>query len=93
VSDDEHPKYRTVFMPRAQQDLRKVPQRQAMAILRKLAELEKDPYGFSTTALVGDPDVRRLRAGDRRVLYTVEDGVLTIWVIRIAQRDIVCERG
>lgn len=80
-------KYRTIFKPSAQADLRKIPRDQAMAILRKLAELENDPYGYSTTALVGDPQVRRLRVGDRRILYTVEDGQLLIWVLRLGRRD------
>jgi mRNA interferase RelE/StbE len=75
-------KYRTIFKPSAQADLRKTPRDQAMAILRKLAELENNPYGYGTTALVGDPQVRRLRVGDRRVLYTVEDGQLIVWVLR-----------
>ncbi len=83
-------KYRTIFKASAQADLRKIPRDQAMAVLRKLAELENDPYGYSTTALVGAPQVRRLRVGDRRILYTVEDGRLIIWVLRLGRRDSVC---
>ncbi|MBF9073930.1 type II toxin-antitoxin system RelE family toxin [Streptacidiphilus fuscans] len=89
MSDEQHGKYRTEFKPRAQEDLRKIPKDQAMVILRKLTELEKDPYGYGTTSLVGDPAVRRLRVGDRRVLYTVENGVLIVWVLRIGQRDMI----
>ncbi|MFF7632302.1 type II toxin-antitoxin system RelE/ParE family toxin [Kitasatospora sp. NPDC008050] len=80
-------KYRTVFKPSAQADLRKIPRDQAMAVLRKLAELENDPYGYGTASLVGDPQVRRLRVGDRRVLYTVEDGRLIVWILRLGRRD------
>ncbi|MFI6578898.1 type II toxin-antitoxin system RelE/ParE family toxin [Nocardiopsis sp. NPDC050513] len=81
--------YRTIFRPEARAELRKLPRNVAMAVFRKLTELETDPLGFGTTALVGDPDVRRLRVGDYRVIYTVEDRELVIWVVHVAHRSIV----
>lgn len=36
----------------------------ALRILAKLTELETDPLGFNTTALVSQPERRRLRVGD-----------------------------
>jgi len=80
-------KYRTVFDPPAQAELRRLPRRVAMAILRKLAELEQDPYAFGTTALVGDPRVRRLRVGDYRVFYEVRGDELVVWVVHVAHRS------
>lgn len=59
-----------------------------MTILRKLAELEQDPYGFATTALVGDPSVRRLRVGNYRVFYEVRNDELVVWVIHVAHRGV-----
>ena len=44
----------------------------ALRILAKLTELESDPMGFNTTALVSQPDRRRLRVGDYRVIYTID---------------------
>lgn len=80
-------KYRTVFRPEAREEIRKLPRAVAMTILRKLTELENDPYGYSTTALVSRPDVRRLRVGDYRVFYTVENGQLVVYVIAVAHRS------
>lgn len=79
-------KHRTVFRPEARDDLRKLPRSVAMTILRKLTELEHDPYGYATTPLVSRPDVRRLRAGDYRVFYTADDGQLVVYVIAVAHR-------
>jgi mRNA interferase RelE/StbE len=70
--------YRTVFTESARAESRKLPRNVAMTILRKLAELETDPYAYGTTALVSAPDIRRLRVGDYRVFYTVDNGVLVI---------------
>jgi len=80
-------KHRTVFRPEAREDLRKLPRSVAMTILRKLTELENDPFGYGTTALVSRPDLRRLRVGDYRVFYTVENGQLIVYVVAVAHRS------
>lgn len=60
-----------------------------MAVFRKLTELEQGPLGFGTTALAGNPEVRRLRVGDYRVIYTLENEKLVIWVVHIGHRSTV----
>ncbi len=80
-------KWRTRFEPGAQADIRKIDRRPALAILRKLAELESDPYAFDTTELVERPGVRRLRVGSYRVFYTLEKNELVVWVIAVAHRS------
>lgn len=82
-------RYRTVFRPEARDELRKIPRDVALRILTKLTELETDPFGFSTTALVSQPERRRLRVGDYRVIYTVDSGELVIWVVRAGHRSTV----
>ncbi|MDX6740545.1 type II toxin-antitoxin system RelE/ParE family toxin [Actinocorallia sp. A-T 12471] len=84
--------YRTVFHPEAQAELRKIPKDVALRILAKLTELETDPFGFGTVALVSRPERRRLRVGDHRVIYTVDNGELTVWVVRVAHRSTVYDR-
>lgn len=80
-------KWRTRFEPAARQDLRKIDRRTALGILRKLAELETDPYGFGTTELVSRPGVRRLRVSTYRVFYTLNQGELVVWVVAVAHRS------
>lgn len=82
-------KYRTRFVASAQAELRRLPRATAMTILRKLAELESDPMGFGTTALVGHPEARRLRVGDYRVVYEVHNHELLVLVIRVGHRSTV----
>ncbi|MCX4882372.1 MULTISPECIES: type II toxin-antitoxin system RelE/ParE family toxin [unclassified Streptomyces] len=81
--------YRTVFRAEAQAELRKVPRDMALRILAKLAQLENDPMGFNTTALVSQPDRRRLRVGDYRVIYTIDNGELVVWVVHVGHRSTV----
>ncbi|MEU8503225.1 type II toxin-antitoxin system RelE/ParE family toxin [Streptomyces brevispora] len=79
--------HRAVFRPEAQAELRKVPRDMALRILAKLTELESDPLGFSTTALVSQPERRRLRVGDYRVVYTIDKGELVVWVAHVGHHS------
>ncbi|MFI6008420.1 type II toxin-antitoxin system RelE/ParE family toxin [Streptomyces sp. NPDC051243] len=80
---------RTVFRPEAQAELRKIPRDMALRILVKLTELETDPLGFNTTALASQPDRRRLRVGDYRVIYTIDNGELVVRVVHVGYRSTV----
>ncbi|WUK16799.1 type II toxin-antitoxin system RelE/ParE family toxin [Kitasatospora sp. NBC_00374] len=57
--------------------------------MRKLSDLERDPYGCSTTALVGSPETRWLRVGDYRVIYTVDGGQLLVLVVHVGHRSTI----
>ena len=81
--------YRTILRPEAQAELRKIPRDTALRILAKLTELETDPLGFGTTALVSQPERRRLRFGDYRIIYTIDNGELVVWVVRVGHRSTV----
>ncbi|MFD9394279.1 type II toxin-antitoxin system RelE/ParE family toxin [Streptomyces sp. NPDC060000] len=75
----------TRFTPHAQRDMLKIPRPDALRILYRLAELRKalDVGGtasFDVNALQGHSARWRLRVGDYRVVYTVEDGQLIVWV-------------
>jgi mRNA interferase RelE/StbE len=41
------------------------------------------------TALVSQSGRRRLRIGDYRVIYTVDDGELVVWVVQVRRRSTV----
>ncbi|MGW0824931.1 type II toxin-antitoxin system RelE family toxin [Streptomyces sp. NPDC002845] len=83
--------YVTRFTPHAQRDMLKVPRPDALRILYRLAELQKamdagDAASFDIKALQGHSARRRLRVGDYRVVYTVEDGRLIVWVLAVGNR-------
>ena len=82
------PKYRTVFTEAARADLRKIERTTALTILRKLAELETDPYGFGTTELITERGTRRLRVGDYRIFYTIQNNELVVEVVRVSHRSV-----
>ncbi|MEU8525527.1 type II toxin-antitoxin system RelE/ParE family toxin [Streptomyces sp. NPDC048629] len=83
--------YVTRFTPHAQRDLLKIPLTDARRILHRLTELQQaltagDIAALDVKALQGHDARWRLRVGDYRVVYTVENGRLVVWVITVAHR-------
>ncbi|MFG2877674.1 type II toxin-antitoxin system RelE/ParE family toxin [Streptomyces sp. NPDC048337] len=83
--------YVTRFTAHAQRDLLKVPRPDAVRILHRLTELQKaltdgDTAAFDIKAMQGHASRWRLRVGDYRVVYTVENGQLIIWVLAVGHR-------
>ncbi|MER5211279.1 type II toxin-antitoxin system RelE/ParE family toxin [Streptomyces sp. NPDC002838] len=86
--------YVTRFTPHAQRDMLKIPRPDALRILYRLADLQKamdagDTTAFDIKALQGHSARWRLRVGDCRVVCTVEDGQVIVWVLAVGNhRDI-----
>ncbi|MFE4329889.1 type II toxin-antitoxin system RelE/ParE family toxin [Streptomyces sp. NPDC056831] len=79
------------FTSRAQRDLLKIPRQDALRILFRLTELQRaldkgDTAAFDIKALQGHSARWRLRIGDYRAVYTIEDGQLILWVLAVAHR-------
>ena len=79
--------YRILFTKQADRALRKMSRSTARLIREKLDQLAADPYARhpNVTRLQGRPGFR-LRVGDWRVIYELEDDRLVIVVLRIAPR-------
>jgi mRNA interferase RelE/StbE len=79
--------YRIVLAKRADRALRKMSRHTARLIREKLDQLAQDPYARNPnlTKLQDRPGYR-LRVGDWRVIYEIEDDRLLIVVLKIATR-------
>ena len=79
--------YKIVLTKEASRALQKAPRTVANRIRKKLARLAKNPYGQhpNATKLQGHEGYR-LRAGDWRVIYKIEDDEMQILTIKVAPR-------
>ena len=79
--------YHILFAKQADKVLRKMPRNTAQLIRQKLEQLAEDPFARNpnVTRLQGRPGYR-LRVGNWRVIYEVENDRLIILVLRIASR-------
>ncbi|HOU12495.1 MAG TPA: type II toxin-antitoxin system RelE/ParE family toxin [Anaerolineae bacterium] len=66
--------------------LRRLPRGLLQRLDRLLAELAENPCPVGAKKLVGHLNLYRVRIGDWRVVYAIEDDRLVVLVIRIAPR-------
>jgi mRNA interferase RelE/StbE len=82
--------YRIEFRPAALRELRKIDRSTQPRIHGAISLLAIDPRPPASRPLRGR-DGYRLRVGDYRVIYTIDDGVLLIVVVTLGHRRDVYE--
>lgn len=78
--------YSVVFKPSAAKELRKINRNDQTRIAKKIQELTSNPYPPGVKKIVGGDGEFRLRVGNYRVIYDVEEGWLIILVLTIGHR-------
>jgi len=77
--------YRVDIIPSAEKDLDKLPSRVHDRISARILSLEENPRQTGTKKLSGREQYR-LRVGDYRVLYTIDDASKSVRVVGVAHR-------
>ena len=84
----DRPRQYTVIMERqAEKALRRLPCELLSRVDRLITSLADEPRPTGCKKLKGYDNLYRLRAGDWRIIYAIEDAVLIVLVIEIAPRD------
>ena len=83
--------YRIELRPAAVRALRKLDPPVARRVQAAIALLAEDPRPPASRPLRGRP-AWRVRVGDYRVIYTIEDDVLLVVVVTIGHRRYVYDR-
>jgi mRNA interferase RelE/StbE len=80
--------YRVEFRPAAARELRKLDRSARERISKVISLLADEPRPPAAKMLTGDDMSRlwRVRTGDYRVIYSVEDDVLLVLVINVRHR-------
>ena len=77
--------YRLLIKPSAAKELEAVPRKDRQRLVTRLRQLSTDPRPPGCEKLSGH-DLFRIRQGNYRLLYSVQDAELIILVIRIGHR-------
>ena len=77
--------YQLVIDRYAQKQLGKIPPPYFNRIVKAVNELVKEPWPYGYRKLTGRSGYR-IRVGDYRIIYNIEDKVLTVFVIEIGYR-------
>ena len=81
--------YRIVVKKPAQKFIEKLPLNERRRIVEAI---EKLPGGEDIKPLKGHPGMLRLRVGNYRIIYTVDNGELTVYVIDAGNRGEIYNR-
>ncbi len=79
-------RYRVELAPAAQRQLRRLPPGSAAALRGPILALGLDPRPSGSSKLTGT-DFRRLRIGDLRVIYVIDEARGLVIVLRVARRS------
>ncbi len=78
--------YEVRVAPAAGRQLKKLDRVAQQRILLAMRMLATTPRPRGAKALKGRPGYLRVRIGEYRVIYTVDDGVLLVLVVRVGHR-------
>jgi len=73
------------FKASVYKDFRKIPKKDLQKILSKIENLRTNPRLSGSEKLTGQ-NLYRVRQGNYRILYSIQDNQLTIWVIKVGHR-------
>jgi len=77
--------YKIFFRKSAAKELQKVPQPYLGRIIKRIQLLANNPRPAGSEKLSGN-DKYRIRQGHYRIVYSIQDLELTIWIVKIGHR-------
>ena len=77
--------YKIYFKESVQKDLTSIPKKELKRILNRIETLKSNPRPPGCEKLTGQ-ERYRLRHGQYRILYSVQDDDLTVWVVKVGHR-------
>ena len=78
--------YKVVIAKSAEKELTQLPVEAIIRIREKVSSLANNPRPDGCKKLKGYKDLYRIRIGDYRVIYSIQDDILTVTVVAIGNR-------
>jgi len=78
--------YKVTFSKQADKTLRRMPRNTAQNVVKKIKELAVNPKRMRNVKKLTDHPGYRLRIGDWRVVYTLNENEVLIHVVKIKSR-------
>ncbi|MBX7149064.1 type II toxin-antitoxin system RelE/ParE family toxin [bacterium] len=79
-------KYKIEFTRSAKKELGTLPTTDIKKILKQIENLATNPRGMGCEKLAGGDGKYRVRQGNYRIVYSIQDDILTVLVIKISHR-------
>lgn len=83
--------YRIEIAPASERQIRKLEASVRVRILKKIATLRSNPRPVGVEKLT-DTGLYRVRVGDYRLIYDIEDHILRVLILKVGDRKEVYKR-
>ena len=77
--------YKVFFKKSVWKDFEAIPENDLQKILKRIEMLGDDPCPSGCEKLTGE-ERYRLRQGKYRILYSIQDDELSVWVVKVGHR-------
>ena len=77
--------YEIYFKESVWKELKKIPKNDLKKILSRIEKLGPDPRPMGCEKLTGH-ELYRVRQGNYRIVYSIQDYELTVWIIKVGHR-------
>ncbi|MDX8430809.1 MAG: type II toxin-antitoxin system RelE/ParE family toxin [Candidatus Algichlamydia australiensis] len=78
--------YKIVVSPAAEKQIKKLTKREQTKVIKRIAKLAERPLPPSVKKLQGANSLFRVRQGDWRIIYTIENKKLTVLIVKVGHR-------
>jgi mRNA interferase RelE/StbE len=78
--------YSVILKPAVEKDLRSIPKKILIRVFERIEILESDPYPRQSLKLEGSEQMYRLRVGDYRIIYEIDQANRQITVHHVRHR-------
>jgi mRNA interferase RelE/StbE len=83
--------YKIFFKASVEKDFRAIPRKDTRKIMQRIGSLAADARPKGCEKLTGQ-ERYRIRQGAFRIIYSIQDAALTVWIVKIAGRKDVYRR-
>ena len=77
--------YSIFFRETVHRDLQEIPKGDLARILERISALSQNPRPVGSEKLTGE-ERYRVRQGDYRIVYSIQDDRLEVWVVKVGPR-------
>jgi len=78
-------KYKIFFRQSVWKDFKSIPKKDLRKIIHRIDSLSEDPRPAGSQKLSGQ-EKYRIRHGRYRIVYSIQDDALTVWVVKVGHR-------
>ena len=77
--------YSVFFRNSVEKDFSGIPKKELKKILNRIKALEENPRPVGSEKMTGQ-EKYRLRQGQYRIVYSIQDNECTVWVVKVGHR-------